>query len=455
LTVSMRILLWALLTLSTQIRAENWPMFGHDLAHTSFNAAEKTLGPNNVAKLAPAWSLSLNVPIASAPTLMNGVLYFGDWYGQMNAIRASDGASLWIQYIGESADPGEEFCPADLGVTAQPVVQNDVLYGAGGDSAMYAMDRTSGRILWRLPLGDPQLGAYIWSSPLLLNNSLFVGVASLGDCPKVEGSLARISLERTPQPVFRFMVPQDDLGGGIWSSPAYDALSGNLFITTGDGESDPDRNLWGAALLSMNAQSLEINSYFFLPGDPNMVDGDQIEWGSSPVLFAAADGTPMVAATAKDGLIYALDRGTLEPLWTRQLAIGGVCPECGGGAISTPAFDGNVLYVGAGQSDPDGTALGSLYALDPSTGEIIWSRALNGTVLAPVTVANGVVYVSTTGGAMAFNASDGGLLWTDGGIWGGLYSQLVVADGVLYTTYFDGHVVAWKAAGLPAKTGSD
>ncbi|MGH9721022.1 MAG: PQQ-binding-like beta-propeller repeat protein, partial [Bryobacteraceae bacterium] len=88
---------------------------------------------------------------------------------------------------------------------------------------------------------------------------------------------------------------------------------------------------------------------------------------------------------------------------------------------------------------------GSLYALDPSTGAVIWRKLREGAVLAPVTVANGVVYVSSLAGLDAHDADNGEPLWAPADRVP-TFSQPVVCDGAVYVTFADGGVVRF---GLP------
>jgi uncharacterized protein (TIGR03437 family) len=69
-------------------------------------------------------------------------------------------------------------------------------------------------------------------------------------------------------------------------------------------------------------------------------------------------------------------------------------------------------------------------------------RDTDGTVIAPVTVANGLVFVSTTQGFEIYHAATGQLLWQDR-IRSIMYSQPVVVNGTIFTTYLSGEAVAW------------
>lgn len=407
-------------------------MYLHDPSHSSFNAAESQIARSNLYRLGQSWTLSLGSALASGATVAGGVLYFGDWDGNLNAVRASDGTLLWRQWLGRAAEPEIPGCQPAIGVTSQPVVNGNTVYAGGGDSALYALDRDSGNILWRVALADPASGAYLWSSITAAGQSLYIGIASLGDCPLVRGALVRIDLDNPVNPVVRYLVPEDGLGAGIWSTPAVDEASGTVYVTTGTGEQDADAGVWGGTLMALDAKTLETLAYFFLP--TNSLEND-IEWGSSPTLLDLPDGARLVAATGKDGVLYVLNRDDFTLRWTLKLAIECICPECGCGSLSTPAFDGTYLYVGAGSPVSGATfANGSVYAIDPASGRMVWLQSLIGTVLAPVTIANGIVFASTTYGAVALDSGSGTYLWDDSA-YGTLYSQAVIADGSLYTTY--------------------
>src|SRR5689334_2836079 len=91
--------------------ADDWNMYLRNPAHTSFNPFETQLGTASMGGIQPAWTFSTQgAPIASAVTIMDGALYFGDWAGYFHALRVSDGAELWSQFVGISAKPDSAFC---------------------------------------------------------------------------------------------------------------------------------------------------------------------------------------------------------------------------------------------------------------------------------------------------------------------------------------------------------
>jgi outer membrane protein assembly factor BamB len=331
------------------LQAQDWKLFGFDLKHSSFNPAEPAISAANIERLAPVWTTSLGAPLAAAVSLVDGTLYVGAWDGNFYAIQASDGTILWKQFTGLVPPPEDQGCFPVIGVSSQAAVVGDNVYVGGGDSAVYAFDRATGRRLWREQIADPSTGAYLWSSISSYRNALYIGVASLADCPLTRGALVRIDLDRLEPTHIRYLAPAGEVGAGVWSTPAIDEETNTVFITTGNGDQDAATGSWGATMLSLDATTLEVKSFFFLP--TASLEGD-IEWGSSPTLFEDSDGQPLAGATGKDGVLYVLRRGDLAPAWQAKLAVQCLSPEDGCGAISTPAFDGAQLYAGAGVADP-------------------------------------------------------------------------------------------------------
>ena len=101
-----------------------------------------------------------------------------------------------------------------------------------------------------------------------------------------------------------------------------------------------------------------------------------------------------------------------------------------------------VLYVADGGVYP-----ATAYAIDATTGEILWTSPVSGdsTLTSSPAVGNGLVYVNTfEGDALeAFDAATGELVWT--APVGGCSSSPAVANGVLYVGSDDFSVYALDA----------
>lgn len=107
------------------------------------------------------------------------------------------------------------------------------------------------------------------------------------------------------------------------------------------------------------------------------------------------------------------------------------------------------MYVGSDDYYP-GTDNNKVYALNASTGTLLWSFAAGGRVWSSPAVANGVVYVGGWDAKLlALNASTGAQLWSST-VNTLLLASPAIADGVVY----QGTAATFYAFGLPPKSGA-
>ena len=59
--------------------AISWPMYGHDVLQSRFNAGETAIGAQNVGSLHQAWFLATGGPVTATPIEVGGVVYVGSW----------------------------------------------------------------------------------------------------------------------------------------------------------------------------------------------------------------------------------------------------------------------------------------------------------------------------------------------------------------------------------------
>jgi polyvinyl alcohol dehydrogenase (cytochrome) len=157
-------------------------------------------------------------------------------------------------------------------------------------------------------------------------------------------------------------------------------------------------------------------------------EADAEKWdlgGSGPNVFQLGNGRharDVVGFGEKSGVYVLLDAKTGQFVWNTLIGPGG---DQGGMEWGT-AFDGDRIYAAITNqhhlpytlSGSGAAATGGSWAgLDPATGRILWQTGdpVGAWDLAPVTVANGIVFASSmakTGSDMfALDASTGAILW--------------------------------------------
>jgi outer membrane protein assembly factor BamB len=203
---------------------------------------------------------------------------------------------------------------------------------------------------------------------------------------------------------------QAGTGGGVWSSPAYDAQSNTIFVTTGT-PTPPcvpqvactyTRSLIGMrnpAVVALDADTLAVRGVWQVPFKDQFVDAD---FGATPALCVGRLGARVLGVANKNGVFYAFDANTpglwqtSGPRWSRKLSEGGPNPEQGDGSISSAACSGGVFFVAAGRPSAANVSCagysGQVWALDADTGEPRWaSPHCTGLAIGPVTAAGGLV----------------------------------------------------------------
>ncbi|MBN2624974.1 MAG: PQQ-binding-like beta-propeller repeat protein [Acidimicrobiales bacterium] len=128
--------------------------------------------------------------------------------------------------------------------------------------------------------------------------------------------------------------------------------------------------------------------------------------------------------------------GNVEcPVW--------VAPTDGAATRVVIAPDQSTLYTG--------TAAGTVYALDATTGAVQWTVSVGAPVTASPALADGILYVPTGDGRLVAVDAAGTTLW-EAATGSAVGVQPAVAGGVVYTGSDDGSVDAFDATGCGAPT---
>jgi outer membrane protein assembly factor BamB len=439
---------FASLLIATALLADpphtDWPKYCGNLSMTGTADGAGSLSTEMAPFLQLLWTAQLGGPIASQPTVVGDRVYIGDWAGNEWAVDVTTGEVLAQNNLGTTTAP--QCDPSTIGITSSGTVWNGILYVAGGDDAFYALDAETLDVIWRHSLGDNSAegGYYGWCSPAMDGAKILQGVSSNCDNPFVpgrlvgldpfDGSIAREALLITPD------YPHDSTGSGVWTSPAVDQASGDVFITTASANQIDDG--YAYSVVRVDRDTLVIQEAWKLVDADPLADAD---WGTSPTLFNDSSGNLLVGAGQKDGHYYAFPRHGLAagPLWKTQLAKGGSCPQCADGVLSTAAFDGSRLYVGSGRPpNQDDTIIGAVYALNRDDGSILWQHLLTAPVIAPISYANGVVFTAAGQTGIALDAATGTLLW-QGSTAGICYGGVAITDRGIFFADLAGNLYAY------------
>ncbi len=429
---------------------DDWPTSLHDVERTS-SSTDTNISPSAAPTLTKLWSYNAGGIVASQVSVVGGTAYFGSWNGYENAVNATTGAVEWKTYLGVTTAPPADNCfPSTAGVDSAAAVVNGVVYVGGGDNYWYAIDASTGAVLWKVLVGSPTGtydGHYNWSSPLIVNGYAYVGVASFGDCPLIQGQLIQVNLATGTIQNTANLVPNGQIGGGIWTSPAYDPATNTIYTATGT-ETTPSQK-WAQAVLAINATTMEVTDSWKLPETEAIFDSD---FGTSTTLFTDSNGDQLLGVINKNGYMYAFNRNSLSsgPIWQRQIAIGGDCPTCGDSSVSSAAaFGSNRLFVAGGQGFINGVGYpGTIDALDPATGAIEWQHPAPGTVIGALTYDNGMLIDAAGSVLEILDATTGQRLYSyDTG--SAMWAAPSIADGIIYTGNNAGTVTAFALPTTP------
>jgi polyvinyl alcohol dehydrogenase (cytochrome) len=474
-----------------------WSMGGQDLHNTRHQATETRIGPGNVGSLTPKWVFTAEGDVSATPAVVGGSLYVPDRAGNLYKIDAGTGALVWSRTI-----TGYTGIPGDHSRTSPAVVGNRLFLATQFGARVLAVDAATGNLAWMTHVETHPLSG-ITQSPVVHANTVYVGVASLEElaaaspdylCCTFRGSVVALDATTGTIKWKTHTVPDNGgvaggySGASVWgSTPVVDTRRGLLYVTSGNNYTVPDSValcVAGGGGLGCNAPSNRFDSvialdlqtgavrwsthaesydawtvacFFGIPGNCPTPTGPDYDFASGPNLYTLRGGGPardILGAGQKSGVYWALDPDGGQVLWKTQVGPGGEV----GGIQWGSAVDGQRIYVAVANSrlsDHGGMLAGhhggSFSALDAATGEILWQtpEAVSSPLcpgcpnapgpVAPVTVANGVVYGATLSGFYrALDAATGAILWSypaGGSVGGGA----AVVRGTVYWGSGFGH----------------
>jgi len=229
----------------------DWPMFGQNVRNSGAQPDEKLLSTGSVAQLAPKWTYITEGDVSARAAVVAGVVYFPDWGGWLHAVRASTGLPAWKVDLASYGLTGS--ADGRYHSRTTPAVVKGVIYlGTQEGAWLLAISATTGALLWKTQLesaaSDPF--ALITSSPTVVNETVYVGVASLEEgiagfvpdypCCKARGSVVAVQANKGKIKWKTYTTPVGYSGAGVWGSNLpLDVDRGLVYAGTGNNYSHP------------------------------------------------------------------------------------------------------------------------------------------------------------------------------------------------------------------------
>ena len=421
----------------------DWPFYRHDAAGTSNAGGTMSTAQGTSLKL--LFQVSVPASVAN-PVVANGTLFVAGGNGKLIALDPRTGATRWSRSTGVSTlGTCARYSQGEVGAAA---VVSSRVFAPGGDGRVYAFDAATGNQLWSTQIANTANDEFLWSSAIPIGGAVYVGVATLQESTcntVVPGRL--VGLDQASGSVLGtwWSDASHGAGGGIWTSAAFDGSLNRIFVTTGnvDNGVSAATEPWQQAFVAIDPSSLRTAD-----SDQPIQTDFSTDWdfGASPTLFDTSGGRHMVAATNKNGLVYALDRANLAGgvRWTARISDTGDSPDLGVGSIVSPTFANGLLYVGGGATT-DGFP-GAIAALDPATGATVWKVHPDGFVLPAMAAAGdvlvaGVSHSSGSGRIYVLDQASGATLFSMSTT-GKIFAEPTWANGVLYVVDLAGNLYA-------------
>lgn len=309
----------------------DWITAGGGITDDRYSTADQ-ITPSNVAKLAVAWHTHLGIPASVQKTLSEegsileyqGTLYVTDGDSDVYAIDATSGKILWKYH------PTFRYKVSfGLFVNRGAGMGNGMIFEGLLDGSVVALNQLTGKPVWRVQLADSEDGYSFTAAPVFYNGNVVIGVSG-GDAGAHGFAVSlnaanghqnwRWYVDAAPGTPGGSSWPNDGEyihGGALWIYPSVDPTLGLVYIVTGNpvpwNGRGPGNDLFTDSIVALHVATGKL-AWYFQTVHHDIWDYDVT---NPPVLFnAVVKGKmePGVAVASKTGWVYILNRATGKPL---------------------------------------------------------------------------------------------------------------------------------------------
>ncbi len=444
-------------SLGNPFKGPMWNGWGFDAANSRFQSAAG-LTAEQVPHLKLKWAFGFPEGNSAygQPTVVGGRVYIGADTGYVYSLDAATGCVYWS-------------FNAYAGVRTAITIGPDTARSGGylayfGDvkGDVYAVDASTGKQVW-MKRADTHPIARVTGSPLLVENRLYVPVASLEEssggnphyaCCTFRGGVVAYDAQDGKQMWKAYTVAEEPrplkktsmgtqlwgpAGAGVWSAPAVDLKRKVIYVATGNSYTDPavegsdavlafnlenGKRLWVKQLLEKDSFVRDCAPATAAhPKSETCPEemGPDMDFGNAPILRTLPDGRSLVVIGQKNGWFWGLDPDHEgKVVWQIRLGQG----SRGGPSIQWgSAADSANAYVPIADARL-GAGAGGLVAVRLASGEVVWrgrppapgcdptAASCSLAQMAPSTAMAGVVFSGNIAGTiLAFSATDGKVIW--------------------------------------------
>ena len=432
-----------------------WNGFGGTVTNTRFVPADKgRLTAPLVPQLKLKWAFGFPGVTAarSQPTVAGGRLFVASESGDVYSLNAKTGCTYWAFHaqsgIRTAVSVGQY--KGANGATAYAI------YFTDGAAMAYAVDANTGKEIWKRKTDDHPL-ARATGSPAYYNGRVYVPMAGLNEeaqggrpqyeCCTFRGSVTALDAGTGAVVWKTYTIAEEPkkrgvnkdgvqawgpAGAGIWSAPTIDARRRVLYISTGNGYSDPQQPTTDA-VLAMDLDNGKIK-WVAQPGVPDVwmmgckpenpdnprcpaKQGPDHDFSASPMLTRRSNGRDILIIQSKSGMAYGFDPDKGGAIvWQYKTSEGSGLGGQWGGAVD----DKNAYF---GVNGTLSKTPGGMRAVKIDTGEEVWSkgpadklcgtaRGCNAAQGGALTAVPGIVFSGAgDGGIRAYASDDGTIVW--------------------------------------------
>jgi len=440
--------------IDTQAAAQiAWPMFDGDAQKSGVNTSETIVTTNTVKSLKQLWQTTLPEASDGSPIYLSNVttqqgfknlIFITTEGGSLVAIDDATGTKVWQQDTQGSSGV----------ITSSPVLdpgfQFVYSYGKDGKVHKYSVGSGSENTTGGWPFTATSIpNVEKGSSALTIGNGyLYVSISAyVGDNGNYVGHIAAKNLTTGATSVFNVLCSSTKqlLSGncgssqaGVWGRPGaiVDPVSGNVFISSGNGSYAPPNNL-GDSVVELSPDLSKVIDTYTTNNFQTLDNADEDLGSTMPAMIPTQKTNPPNIAVqgGKDDKIRVLNRQNLS---------GQNAPYHVGGELQTLSVNCNIFSQPIGWVDGNGTTwvfvtdmCDSLYAYKVVNSKLQQVYEKDNIGRSSPFLVNNMLFLQKSGTVTALDPATGNVLWT--GNVGSMHwqSPIVINGHVLVLTNDD------------------